>query len=427
MKTVALRMPGTRGAGAAQAPVSTRHELEADAAARSIALPGVAAVPALSAYRPHIAARRSDTQAPALGQGRPLQPQVRGEMEQRFGHDFSTVRIHADAPAADILGARAFAVGRDVAFAPAEFRPDTTGGRALLAHELAHVVQQRIGNAGVQCEPKKGDSAAKQPEQKDAPAGVTLNIVIRAPDDGFTRDVVDYMRTTLKQDVHEVDNLEEAVAFVDKYASQNKTRVAGVRLVAHGSDTGGIKMTPKGETGRRFVTAEEIEKMNAAGKLRATSSQAMAEGATVEFWGCNIGRHAASTTALGDALGADVKAIDSTLATKHDEFVRPADHGEKGGTMTVISTSEIDFRVREGNKGLGKSFDAWLMRQAAKLEANGDLPPQKDKAVRLAEMRDLFDRSGGKIKTLVVRSGGTTVEKSNKKVWAQQWKTTKLK
>jgi hypothetical protein len=66
-------------------------------------------------------------------------------METRLGHDFSRVRVHADAPAAEsarAVGARAYTVGRDVVFGREGYAPDSAAGRRLLAHELAHVVQQ---------------------------------------------------------------------------------------------------------------------------------------------------------------------------------------------------------------------------------------------------------------------------------------------
>jgi hypothetical protein len=66
-------------------------------------------------------------------------------MESAFGANFSAVRLHTDATGNRIsneLNARAFAVGQHVAFGPGEFRPGTIAGDALIAHELAHVVQQ---------------------------------------------------------------------------------------------------------------------------------------------------------------------------------------------------------------------------------------------------------------------------------------------
>jgi hypothetical protein len=79
------------------------------------------------------------------GAGAPLPESERRFFEGRFGYELSRVRIHDDPRAAETardLNAHAFTFGNDVAFAAGRYRPDTAGGRRLLAHELAHVVQQ---------------------------------------------------------------------------------------------------------------------------------------------------------------------------------------------------------------------------------------------------------------------------------------------
>jgi len=68
--------------------------------------------------------------------------QVRPEMEQVFGADFSTVRLY-ESPIALAFGALAFTTGEHIVFAPGTCNPGTFNGRTLLGHELAHVVQQR--------------------------------------------------------------------------------------------------------------------------------------------------------------------------------------------------------------------------------------------------------------------------------------------
>ncbi|HEX6940370.1 MAG TPA: DUF4157 domain-containing protein [Longimicrobiales bacterium] len=78
--------------------------------------------------------------------GRPLDPGTRDAMERRFGH----VRVHTDGRAAEsarAVDAVAYTVGRDVVFGAGRYAPDTARGRRLLAHELAHVVQQQQGSA----------------------------------------------------------------------------------------------------------------------------------------------------------------------------------------------------------------------------------------------------------------------------------------
>lgn len=80
--------------------------------------------------------------------GQPLDSATRAFMEPRFGHDFSRVRVHADIKAVEsaaAVEARAYTVGQHVVFGKGQLSPETTVGRQLLAHELAHVVQQRRG------------------------------------------------------------------------------------------------------------------------------------------------------------------------------------------------------------------------------------------------------------------------------------------
>jgi hypothetical protein len=88
--------------------------------------------------------------AGTAGGGRPLDPGTRGFFESRLNHDFGDVRVHTDASAAraaNALGANAYVRGRDVVFDRSQFAPHTPDGKRLLAHELAHVVQQRAGGA----------------------------------------------------------------------------------------------------------------------------------------------------------------------------------------------------------------------------------------------------------------------------------------
>ena len=81
-----------------------------------------------------------------LGAGQSLDGDVRSRMESAFGESFSGVEVHADSGAAklsDDLNSRAFTVGHHIAFGAGEYHPGTPIGDALIAHELAHVAQQR--------------------------------------------------------------------------------------------------------------------------------------------------------------------------------------------------------------------------------------------------------------------------------------------
>lgn len=88
---------------------------------------------------------------PSGSPGEALDPATRSFMESRFVEDFTGVRIHSDTAASEssgAVGARAYTAGHDIYFASGQYSPDTGEGRQLLAHELAHVVQQRSGAAG---------------------------------------------------------------------------------------------------------------------------------------------------------------------------------------------------------------------------------------------------------------------------------------
>lgn len=80
--------------------------------------------------------------------GQPLDAATRAFMEPRFGHDFSNVRVHTDAKAAEsarAVNALAYTVGREVVFGAGQYIPGTAMGQKLMAHELTHVAQQSSG------------------------------------------------------------------------------------------------------------------------------------------------------------------------------------------------------------------------------------------------------------------------------------------
>jgi hypothetical protein len=88
--------------------------------------------------------------------GQPLDASSRAFMEPRFGRDFSSIRVHTDARAVESarsMNAFAYSVGQHIGFATGSYAPCTAEGKKLLAHELAHTMQQneggRIAGGGV--------------------------------------------------------------------------------------------------------------------------------------------------------------------------------------------------------------------------------------------------------------------------------------
>jgi hypothetical protein len=91
---------------------------------------------------------RSPVHDVIISGGRPLEPDVRVDMEARLGHDFSDVRVHDDSAAAasaKAVNAHAYTVGSNVVFQRDKYDTSTPEGKTTLAHELTHVIQQRSG------------------------------------------------------------------------------------------------------------------------------------------------------------------------------------------------------------------------------------------------------------------------------------------
>lgn len=84
----------------------------------------------------------------AISSGNPLSSPLRKKMEAAFKTDFSDVRIH-QGPDPESLSALAFTQGRDIHFAPGQYDPGSATGQRIIAHELAHVVQQRQGRVSM--------------------------------------------------------------------------------------------------------------------------------------------------------------------------------------------------------------------------------------------------------------------------------------
>lgn len=156
------------------------YEREADRVAEQVVrMPDPTLRPLATAGPDHLVQRKAETATSqavpdsftqSLGPGRPLDAATRVFFEPRFGQDFSHVRVHTDARAAESarsVNALAYTVGRDVVFGEGHYAPGTSVGRRLLAHELTHVVQQQGRLGAIQRQP----AAAPAKASPEPPAG----------------------------------------------------------------------------------------------------------------------------------------------------------------------------------------------------------------------------------------------------------------
>ncbi len=145
-----------------------------DAATRLVVDKPFARVPSRAAARnlrpSQVPARSSNGEPPSMVRDAIRSPAERlprelsEPMSARFGHDFSQVRVHTDQTAAQSahqLDARAFTVGGDIVLGATAPSPGTRNGQRLLAHELAHVVQQQAGT-NVAGRPEAGADAERE-------------------------------------------------------------------------------------------------------------------------------------------------------------------------------------------------------------------------------------------------------------------------
>ncbi len=159
--------PGVLQAQLAISTPGDRYEQEADRVAAAVVGGGIPNCPVATSTS--LQRKESSVAAPITAPpivhdvlrapGHPLDAATRAFMEPRFGQDFSGVRVHTDAQAAAsarAVHAHAYTVGKDVAFAEGQFAPGTAVGKRLLAHELAHVVQQQGMTAQAPGQPKTG-------------------------------------------------------------------------------------------------------------------------------------------------------------------------------------------------------------------------------------------------------------------------------
>jgi hypothetical protein len=142
--------------GAVNDPLEREADRIAEAVLAAPARPAVGAAPAQRIPSQPVTDLTSIDQS-LTGPGESLEPALQQEMEHRFGHDFSRVRVHSGAAAEHStrrLNANAYTVGNNIVFGAGQFAPNTFKGRWLLAHELTHAVQQSGADGGNSNKPR---------------------------------------------------------------------------------------------------------------------------------------------------------------------------------------------------------------------------------------------------------------------------------
>jgi hypothetical protein len=296
----------------------------------------------------------------------------------------------------------------------------TLGPRGLAAEPSGLLGLQRLaGNAAVtsllahgivQRDDKSPDTTTKASGGKS----IELIFIIRKPNDQYTKDMTDYVKTTLKgQEFREVANVEDICAEGAKLASQGIS-LSKVRIVGHGQTViGGVGMTPKNEKTWRFVKPEEVKAYIDTADCKALRG-AMTADAEVEFWGCYLGALPEAGEAWAGLTGKPVRSTKGQIKIGGDTFTVK-------GKGDAKSSKDVPANVQ-------KFFRKWLLDKYALLRSTGEAPFLKTDDEKVAHMTDLFDRSQGKIRTRVVEGkGGKGVLRPGQKGEMDMWETVKPK
>jgi hypothetical protein len=193
----------------------------------------------------------SSVHAALRAPGQPLDPAARAAFEPRFGHDFSAVRIHADAASADAarsVGANAFTLGSDIVFGPGRYELQDDPGRRLLAHELAHVVQQG-GNPSCAILRRDGppDPPLKEAKKEDATDAVTGGLKTVADEATKSEPLKNYGLALAKQ---------YALPIWTRMGTGDKVATVGTAAAMYGLGVGSLLSDPGGRaklSGVNFV------------------------------------------------------------------------------------------------------------------------------------------------------------------------------
>lgn len=205
-----------------------RFEQEADRVARAVSrgepAPMMAGRAAAGIQRKCAACEeeaKANRREPTTDSGSPLPASSRTFFERRMGNDFRDVRVHTGsraAKSASAMNALAYTSGNDIVFGKGQYRPETTAGRELLAHELTHVVQQRNSAGNTPDVQRLGD-----PSQ--APANLACELATTSAPDVFSDIYFPISSNTL--DAANVAKIAGFIATWEQAGAEDQIRVDG--------------------------------------------------------------------------------------------------------------------------------------------------------------------------------------------------------
>jgi outer membrane protein OmpA-like peptidoglycan-associated protein len=240
-----------------------------------------------------------------LAPGQPLDDDTRAFMELRFGRNFSAVRVHTGDRAAESarqVDSLAYTVGSSIVFGAGAYAPSTAAGRRLIAHELAHVVQQRAASLTLQRQRKPVAKSSPPKPRKDY-------VFIMGEDEKNTRNpFFKYAKLYFQSHLPQATFVEDKRTFADllDWISANVTEPIGnLYIVSHGNENGtlffGLNASSRSMT---VIDLRDALHPSGGGTSTLTSVSSVIDAkTTIHIKGCDIGRTREIVELLDEAFG----------------------------------------------------------------------------------------------------------------------------
>jgi hypothetical protein len=299
--------------------------------------------------------------------GQPLDTSSRAFFETRFGQDFSRVRVHTDGKAARTaraINARAYTSGPNIVFGSGQYSPRSEEGRRLLAHELAHVVQQTAVRSSSFLVQKEPENKPKQTPEKKPVARHDIVLLGEGWKGGRELSIV-LAHGGRVITVNSVDDAAKALAKID-------SPIGTLYFVTHSTSNGALKFGKD----EGFTKAADI-----AAKLKGSVPSDKAP-QTVDFRGCSVGNSPQAMEDIRTALGAQSVVAGNCYAVI--ELTTPIKMGPKGHETDTTDALQVSKESR-------KKFEELYKATADKLVAS--LGSKKSCLITKSE-KDFFAAGG---------------------------------
>jgi hypothetical protein len=316
--------------------------------------------------------------------GRPLDRSTGAFMEQRFGHDFSKVKVHNDSHAtasAEAVNALAFTNGNHIVFGARQYAPSTSWGRSLLAHELTHVLQQDATEHPIlQRQPTQSNQPAPSPAAQPSPPAPRQDFVFIMGEDRagnpnkFYTAALGYYKAHLPNATF-VTSIRNLSDLLDHLLANTKGPIGNLYIISHANEDGTLSFgLDKPNEDRRMGVIELRNALHPKGggkSALADVSSRIDTQTRIHIKGCDIGRTQQMVELIDEAFGG---AGTVTVPTHEQRFAFDPDiasaEAQRVGTAKIAEFTSNLPPIPPVPPPVDKSLKGDALKQARKQRAD---------------------------------------------------------